>query len=148
MMQQSLPDSARLQPTFDALNIILKNTHFSDHILKDAQKVKLRIDFRYPIATAVIRFGEAYFDFILPLRLSYTNTAITDWLNQTSPSIKLVLADPVITDQLSILPFTLDENEREKLRVNIKEQADLSPLRLGEIENQIYADVNSFFRDH
>lgn len=146
---QSFPtDAARLQPSSDSLNIILKNTHFSDDILSDSQKVKLYIDYRYPLAVAVLSFAAPFYDFILPLRLSSTNAATSSWLNQTCLAIKLVLADPVITDRLSTLTFRLDSVESEKLRVHIKAQENLSPVKLNEIENQIYADANSFFVRH
>ncbi|HEV7381190.1 MAG TPA: hypothetical protein VGN64_15440, partial [Dyadobacter sp.] len=76
-MPSTFPDIARIQPTQEFLNIILKNTHFNDDLLKDSAKTKLHISYYFPIPVAVIRFAEAFYDFILPLRLSAKDLSVS-----------------------------------------------------------------------
>lgn len=138
-------DVTRLTQSKDSLTIILKNTHFSDQILEDSSKVSLHIDYSYPIAVAVIRFTETYYDFIQPLRFSGTELSASIWLDQSIIAIKLVLSDSVITDQLSTVVFQLNPVDSLKLRGHVRVQNELTASHLNAVENQIYENMNTFF---
>ena len=108
-MAISLQDVARLQPASDALNIILKNTHFKDDILAEKAKIQLRIDYSMTIPILVFTFSEPFYDLWEVVKLETLTTSNEEWLNKSNIIIKLIMSETVITDRISTREFILSE---------------------------------------
>jgi hypothetical protein len=129
------PDIVRLQPSLDSLKVILRNTHFRNDILEEPAKIALHIDHHHAIPVIVVRFAEPYYDFIAPLRLPSSEKQA--WFYCPVITIKLILSDSVISDQLSTRIFRLGIEESDVLRTSMEAQLSLSYLQLDEIEKVI-----------
>lgn len=141
-----MQDVARIQPTTDALNIILKNTHFQDDVLGQASNIRFRIDYTASIPVLIFRFHEPFYDFLLVLSKETAGGVDHEWINKDPVLIRMVISDTVVTDRLSTVEFQLDESERTLLRDNIKQQQELAKPQIREIEHYIYENVNSFLK--
>jgi hypothetical protein len=137
-MSFAVPDIARLQHTTKSLNVILKNTHFKDDILTNGSKIKLRIDFSTKLPVLVFRFDEPYFDFVQVI----VPQTVHEWLYKYPIVIKLVLADSVITDQLSSSSFIIHLEEGDRLREATTAVKLLTPIEIQEVENYVSLNVN------
>ncbi len=143
-MQDARQDVARLQPTHDTLNIILKNTHFKDDILTADSQIQLRIDCTAGIPVLIFKFPEPYYDFLQIFNFTMLSGGNQEWLDKNPVIIKLVMSDTVITDRLSSLSFSLDPVESENLRISINEQKALSLSEFEKREKDVYSNVNKF----
>ena len=145
-MQAALPDVARLQPTPDSLNVILRNTHFKDDILAAKSAIHFRIDHTTKIPVMVFKFPSPYYDFIQILSFPILTDTNLEWLNKNPAVIKLIMSDTVITDRLSTRLFFLTPDESEQLRDTLNELKTQSLFQIHELENHIYSNVNAFLR--
>ena len=139
-MAISLQDVARLQPASDALNIILKNTHFKDDILAEKAKIHLRIDYSMTIPILVFTFSEPFYDFWEVVKLETLTTSNEEWLNKSNIIIKLIMSETVITDRLSTREFILSESETNTLREEMIKQKSFSAFELETIEAKILSN--------
>ena len=143
-MQAAQPDVARLQPTSDSLNVILKNTHFEDDILAIGSKIRFDIDYTKQLPVLTFKFPEPYYDFALVLSLKLFSASNPEWLSKNLVVIKLVISDPVITDKLSTLSFSLDPLESKNLRAKLNAQKEIPLSRILKMEEEIYLSLNKF----
>lgn len=132
------PDIARLQPTRDTLNVILKNTHFRDDTLSENSKIRLRIDYSTSLPILVFRFDQPYYDFLQILTPAVLVGPNIEWINRNPVVIKLVLSETVMTDRLSERRFYLGPTEAEQLRVCLTSMKNSSPTELRKTEEFIY----------
>ena len=106
----------RLIPTDNSLNIILKNTHFKDDLLNEKHRIMLKIDYNDADVILSLEFQEPFYDFQEMLKPSDFLEERKLWLKSDNLVIKLILADSVIGDKVSIRSFTLDTKESQKLK--------------------------------
>lgn len=144
-MPPHLPDVARLQPTPESLNIILKSTNFKEDVLASGEKIKFRLDYRTQIPVLVFRFPEPYYDFLQILTPDTISAKGEEWLNQNPVIITLMISDPVITDQLSTMSFIVGEDEVKNLKNSLNAMKLLSKTEVQELERIIAARTNDFF---
>ncbi|TDE17160.1 hypothetical protein [Dyadobacter psychrotolerans] len=142
----STPDFARLQPTSDSLNIILKNTNFPDNILDEAAKINLEIKYYSGLTLLFLKFSQPYHDFFEILTYQGFRGSQMDWLDKNPVIIKLVMSDTVITDKLTTREFELDTDESIVLRTNLIAQKSLTQEQIKYAEEYIYSNLDKFLK--
>lgn len=137
-----MQDIVRLQPTPNALKVILKNTHFRDGVLSDGGKIKFRVDFTHALPVLIFKFPEPFYDFIQILTAAVLAGTGAAWLDKYPAVITVVISDTIITDQLSSLNFQLRREESDHMKRHMALVADLLPNQVRELEETIYANRN------
>lgn len=106
----------RVLPSANSLDIILKNTHFPDGLLSEASQVQCRVEWTDRIPVLVFQFKSTFYDFIEPLIPAELENSERGWLQQPSVTVRLLLSDNVVTDQLDERVFVLSRNESDKIK--------------------------------
>jgi len=140
----SSPDIARLQPTSDSLNVILRNTHFPDHILEKDSDITIVVDFVMDLPVLVIKFPQPYYNFLEILGTQLLESETQEWVYKEKIVIKLVLSDTVFTDRLTTKRFTLEITESEKLRKQLFLLKQMEPEQVQDAKDHVYANLNRF----
>ncbi|CAG4999989.1 hypothetical protein DYBT9275_02361 [Dyadobacter sp. CECT 9275] len=137
------PDITRLQPTSDSLNVLLKNTHFKDNLLDSGSKIGLQIKYHENLPILIFSFHERYYDFLEVIDHKILNGSHA-WLDNAHLTITLVLADPVITDQVSSRIFRLDVQESQRLRERLREQEGMESVALDRMTAYVRQHASVF----
>lgn len=114
----SLPERSphiRVLPRASTLDIILKNTHFPDGLLNETNQVQCRVEWRDGLPVLVFQFKSAVHDFSEPLVPAELRNSEQGWLDQRPIQLRLLLADNVITDQVTERTFFLSKNESDEI---------------------------------
>ena len=117
----SLPERSpyiRVLPGAATLDIILKNTHFPDGLLDEA--IRFFVEWRDGVPVLVFQFKSASYDFSEPLIPAELKNGETGWLQHPIVSIRLLLADTVISDQVAEQRFTLANHEAGKIKSSLE----------------------------
>jgi len=117
----SLPERSphiRVLPRASTLDIILKNTHFPDGLLDEP--IRFRVEWQNGFPVLVFQFKSASYDFSEPIIPAELKKGETGWLQQPTVSIRLLLADNVVTDQVAEQRFTLDAHEAGKIKSSLE----------------------------
>lgn len=130
-------DIARLQSTPNALNVVLKNTHFRDGILSDPSKIKVQVSDAHALPVLIVQFPEPYYDFIQVLNPIVLIGA--EWLDKTPVTITMVISDTVITDELTSVSFYLKTEEVNSLKKQMAAVQKLTPNEVRQLEDTIYS---------
>lgn len=104
----------RVLPGTDTLDIILKNTHFPDDLLSENVECHLRWEEGTPVL--VFQFNQAAYDFSEPLVPAELKGGERDWLQPRLIQTRLLLADNVVTDQVTARTFFLTMQESDEIR--------------------------------
>lgn len=115
----SLPERSphiRVLPSANTLDIILKNTHFPDDLLSEASQVQCLVEWTDRIPVLVFQFKSTFYDFNEPLIPAELENSERGWLQQPSVTVRLLLSDNVVTDQLDERVFVLSRNESDKIK--------------------------------
>ena len=145
-MSSTSRDVARLQPTSNSLNVILKNTFFKDSILDEGSKIRFRIDYAMNLPVIIFKFSEPYYDFVEVLKYETLAGLNYEWLKQSKIVIKLVMSDSVVTDKLTTREFVLDVSGSDHLREQLHLQKHLTPAQIKEMEDLVYGNLNNFLK--
>ena len=106
----------RMLPGAITLDIILKNTHFPDDLLAEAAPIQCIVEWKDGIAVLVFQFKSPFYDFSEPLLPAEFQNSERGWLQQQRINIRLLLADNVITDQVTERVSFLSENDSDQIR--------------------------------
>ena len=139
-------DVARLQPTSNSLNVILKNTFFKDSILDEGSKIHFRIDYAMNLPVIIFKFSEPYYDFLEVLKYETLAGLNYEWLNQSNIVIKLIMSDSTITDKLTTREFVLDVSESDHLKEQLRLQEHITPAQIKDMEDHVYGNLNNFLK--
>ncbi|MET7257597.1 hypothetical protein [Dyadobacter fermentans] len=115
----SLPERSpyiRVLTSANTLDIILKNTHFPDDLLSEASQVQCLVEWTDRIPVLVFQFKSTFYDFNEPLIPAELENSERGWLQQPSVTVRLLLSDNVVTDQLDERVFVLSRNESDKIK--------------------------------
>ena len=115
----SLPERSphiRVLPRANTLDIILKNTHFPDGLLDGTDQIHYRVEWQDGIPVLVFQFKSTFYDFNEPLIPAELENSERGWLQQPSVTVRLLLSDNVVTDQLDERVFVLSRNESDKIK--------------------------------
>lgn len=115
----SLPERSpyiRVLPGTTTLDVILKNTHFPDGLLHETSQIQCRVECTDGIPVLVFQFQSAVHDFSEPLVPAELRDSERGWLDQQLIQVRLLLADNVITDQVTERAFFLAKNESVEIR--------------------------------
>jgi len=145
-MSATSHDVARLQPTSNSLNVILKNTFFKDSILDAGLKIHFRIDYVINLPVIIFKFSEPYYDFLEVLKYETLAGSNYEWLNHSNIVIKLVISDSVVTDKLMTREFVLGVSESDHLKKQLHLQEHLTPAQVKDMEDHVYGNLNDFLK--
>ena len=145
-MSATSQDVARLQPTSNSLNVILKNTFFKDSILDEGPKIHFRIDYAMNLPVVIFKFSEPYYDFVEVLKYETLAGLNYEWLNHSNIVIKLIMSDSTITDKLTIREFILDVSESNHLKEQLHLQKHLTTAQIKDMEDHVYGNLNNFLK--
>ncbi|MGG7661847.1 hypothetical protein [Dyadobacter sp. BHUBP1] len=106
----------RVLPRPHTLDIILKNTHFPDGLLSETNQIQCHVEWTHGIPVLVFQFKSAVHDFGEPLVPAELRNSEQGWLDQQPIQVRLLLADNVITDQVTERTFLLAKNESNEIR--------------------------------
>ncbi len=106
----------RVLPRANTLDIILKNTHFPDGLLSETDRIQCRAEWKDGIPVLVFQFKSAVHDFSEPLVPAELKNSEQGWLDRQPIQLRLLLADSVITDQVTERTFFLAKNESDEIR--------------------------------
>ena len=113
----SLPERSphiRVLPRASTLDIILKNTHFPDGLL--SEPIQLRIEWMDGMPVLVFQFKSASYDFREPLDPAELENGERGWLQQPTLTVRLLLADNVVSDQVTEQRFPLPGIDAGKIK--------------------------------
>ena len=145
-MSATKPDVSRLQPTSHSLNVILKNTFFRDNILDKQEKIVCKVDYRLNIPVLIFKFSEPYYDFMEVLEYEIVAGLNQEWMGKENIAVKLILADSVITDQLTSREFIFSAYESDDLRKQLLLQKLLSHQQIEEMVASVYENANKLLQ--
>lgn len=110
----------RVLPGAATLDIILKNTHFPDGLLD--QPIQLRVEWQDGIPVLAFQFQSASYDFSEPLVPADLKNGERGWLQQLRLTVRLLLADNVVSDQVAEQKFSLPEHDAGKIKAVLNDK--------------------------
>lgn len=121
MIYPERPGHIRVIPGAASLDIILKNTHFPDDLLRPGAPIECTVQWDGRIPVLIFSFTQApASDFSEPLIPAELKNADRGWLQQPRILVRLLLADSVIADRVVAREFWLSETDEVRAALNFE----------------------------